>query len=159
MPDQCNADARDCHGGGVDDNFNNVSISTSKPAHISTSKLARLALVFAGTISLAFGIFGIFLPILPTTPFLLLAAGCYSRSSPTFYKWLMNNKWFGTHIRNYREKRGVPLRIKVVTISYLWVTIILSAFVMIQIELVSIILILIATGVTIHILSIRTLND
>ena len=62
---------------------------------------------------MALGIAGIFLPLLPTTPFLLLAAACYVRSSPRLYRWLMNHRWTGEYIRDYREKRGLPLRTKI----------------------------------------------
>jgi len=71
----------------------------------------------------ALAVLGLFLPVLPTTPFLLLAAVCYARSSERFYHWLMTNRWFGEYIRNYREGRGIPLKQKVLTISLLWVTI------------------------------------
>jgi len=73
-------------------------------------RFVRVALIVVGTISTALGILGIFVPILPTTPFLLLAAACYSRSSQRFYDWLLNNKYFGNYIRNYLEKKGIPLR-------------------------------------------------
>ena len=123
------------------------------------NRLIRRVLIIAGTFFVGLGILGIFLPILPTTPFLLLAAACYARSSKRFYNWLLNNKWFGKYIRNYREGRGVPLKSKILTISLLWIVIIFSAFFIVQILFVSIILILIAIGVTIHVLSIRTLKQ
>jgi len=73
-------------------------------------KLKRKLLIIAGTISTAIGIIGIFVPILPTTPFLLLAAACYLRSSPRFYHWLVNNRFFGIYVRNYLQGRGMPLK-------------------------------------------------
>jgi len=82
-------------------------------------KLKRKLLIIAGTISTAIGIIGIFVPILPTTPFLLLAAACYLRSSPRFYHWLVNNRFFGIYIRNYLQGRGMPLKIKIFTILLL----------------------------------------
>ena len=121
-----------------------------------SNRFSRYLLSIAGTIFLGFGIIGIFLPVLPTTPFLLLAAACYARSSKRFYDWLMNNKWFGTYIKNYREGRGVPLKFKIFTISLLWITILVSVFFVINNYWVKIILILIAIGVTIHILTIKT---
>ena len=124
-----------------------------------SNRLSRRVLIIAGTFFVGLGILGIFLPVLPTTPFLLLAAACYARSSKKFYNWLLNNKWFGKYIKNYRERRGVPLKLKILTISLLWVTIIFSAFFIVQILFVSIILILIAIGVTIHVLSIRSLKQ
>jgi len=124
-----------------------------------TSKLSRLALLLAGNFFVAFGILGIFLPLLPTTPFLLLAAACYIRSSERFYNWLMNNKWLGNYIKNYREKKSIPLKVKVLSLSFLWLTIGYSVFFVVNIFLLRVILILIAIGVTIHVLSIRTLKQ
>jgi uncharacterized membrane protein YbaN (DUF454 family) len=85
--------------------------------------IKRRFLILAGTILTSLGIIGIFIPILPTTPFLLLAAACYMRNSERFYKWLINNRIFGTYVRNYIEGRGMPIRIKVFTIILLWATI------------------------------------
>jgi uncharacterized protein len=123
--------------------------------NITSNRLLKYLLVSAGTFFLGLGIIGIFLPIVPTTPFLLLAAACYARSSKRFYDWLMNNKWFGSYIKNYQEGKGVPLKVKILTISVLWITILSSVFI-VQIFWVRILLILIAFGVTIHILTIKT---
>lgn len=120
--------------------------------------LLRILMVIAGTLFVGLGVLGIFLPLLPTTPFLLLAAACYARGSKRFYDWLLNNRWFGNYIRDYREKKQVPLAVKVGAVSLLWITIILSALLVVHILLVKIALILIAIGVTVHILSIRTLR-
>jgi len=119
----------------------------------------RILLIIAGTFFVGLGIVGIFVPVLPTTPFLLLAAACYARSSQRFYGWLLNNKWFGSYIRNYLERKGVPLRVKVVTVTLLWITIGSSVAFAVNILVVKLILILIAVGVSIHILSIRTLKQ
>ena len=102
------------------------------------------------------GIIGILLPVLPTTPFLLLAALCYAKSSSRLYNWLLNNRWFGKYITNLREGKGIPLSVKITVITLLWVTIGFSAIFVVHIVLVRIILILIAVGVSAHILSIRT---
>lgn len=119
------------------------------------NKLIRRLLIIAGTFFVGIGIIGIFIPLLPTTPFLLLAAVCYARSSKRFYNWLLNNRWFGIYIKNYLERKGVPLKVKIQTISILWIIIITSC-VIISNLLVWIILVLIAIGVTIHVLTIRT---
>ncbi len=124
-----------------------------------SNQLLRGILIIAGTIFLGFGIIGIFLPILPTTPFLLLSAACYARSSKRFYTWLINNKWFGNYIKNYREGRGIPLKFKIFTISLLWLTILFSIYCVIDNFWVEIILIIIAFGVTIHILTIKTFKQ
>ena len=124
----------------------------------TSSRLIRGLLITAGTFFVGLGVLGIFVPLLPTTPFLLLAAACYVRSSKRFYNWLLNNKWFGNYIKNYREKKGVPLKVKLSSLSLLWITILFSAVFVVDIFFVRIILILIATCVTIHILYIRTLK-
>lgn len=121
--------------------------------------LSRWVLIIAGTLSLGLGIVGIFLPLLPTTPLLLLSATCYARSSKRFYNWLLNNKWFGNYIKNYREGKGVPLKVKFLSISFLWIAIGYAVIFVVHILLGRIILILIAVGVTIHILSIKTLKQ
>jgi len=118
----------------------------------------RILLVTAGTVCVGLGIVGIFVPVLPTTPFLLLAAACYARGSQRFYGWLLNNKWFGSYIRNYLEKKGIPLRVKVVTVTLLWITIGSSVAFVVETFVLKLILVIIAIGVSIHILSIRTLK-
>ncbi|EMR74903.1 hypothetical protein MBGDF03_00701 [Thermoplasmatales archaeon SCGC AB-540-F20] len=95
----------------------------SKQRDKASNQLFKWILITAGTVFVGLGIIGIILPILPTTPFLLLAAACYARSSKRFYDWLINNKWIGAYIKNYREGKGVPLKIKVFTISLLWITV------------------------------------
>ncbi|TET92265.1 DUF454 domain-containing protein [Candidatus Aerophobetes bacterium] len=122
------------------------------------SSLSRWVLTIAGTFSLGLGIVGILLPLLPTTPFLLLAAACYARSSERLNNWLLNNRWFGNYLRNYWKGKGIPLKVKVLSISFLWITIGYSALFVVQILLGKIILVIIAIGVTIHILSIRVLK-
>ncbi len=120
-----------------------------------TSKIIKWALIAAGTILVGLAIIGILLPILPTTPFLLLAAACYARSSDRFYKWLMGNRFFGGYIKNYREGKGIPLKVKAYTISLLWATILVTAYFFITDTIVEILLLAIAVGVTVHVLSIR----
>jgi len=119
----------------------------------------RILLVIAGTFFVVLGIVGIFVPVLPTTPFLLLAAVCYARSSQRFYGWLLNNKWFGNYIRNYLQRKGIPLKVKVLTIALLWITIGTSVAFAVDVFVLRLILVLIAIGVSIHILSIRTLKQ
>jgi uncharacterized protein len=124
-----------------------------------SDRLLRGGLIVLGTCFVALGILGIFLPLLPTTPFFLLAVACYARSSRRFYDWMLNNRVFGSYIRNYREGRGIPLKVKVVTIAVLWGTIIYSAFFVVDELYWRVILLVIAVGVTIHILKTRTLRQ
>jgi uncharacterized membrane protein YbaN (DUF454 family) len=124
-----------------------------------TKRLGKLALILVGHFSAALGILGIFIPLLPTTPFLLLAAACYARSSERFYIWLINNRWLGNYIKNYREKKIIPLKVKVLSLSLLWIIIGFSIFFVVNIFLLRVILILIVIGVSIHVLSFRTSNN
>lgn len=116
----------------------------------------RYLLITAGTASLIIGLVGLAVPILPTTPFLLLSAACYARGSRRFYDWLLNNRVFGAYIRNYWEGRGLPLRIKAFTISSLWLTIAITAMCFTQEMWFRILLMIVAVGVTAHILMIGT---
>ena len=120
------------------------------------SRSIRLILVIAGTLFVAVGSVGIFLPLLPTVPFLLLAAACYARSSDTFHNWLMTNRWFGKEIKNYREGRGLPLKVKTFTISLLWITITSSALLFVSSFPWRIFLLVVAIGVTAHLLCLPT---
>lgn len=123
------------------------------------NKFVRVLLVVAGTFFVGLGALGIFLPLLPTTPFLLLAAACYARGSDTFYNWLLNNRWFGQYIKNWREGRGIPLKTKMISILLLVLTIGYSVIFVIHIFMVKIILIVIAIGVGFHIISFPTLKE
>lgn len=121
--------------------------------------VVKALLLVVGTISLTLGAIGIILPILPTTPFLLLSAACYLRSSERMHKWLLGNRWFGEYIRNYQEGKGIPLKTKIVAMSVLWVAIIYSAFFALDEVLVAqVALLLIALGVTIHLIRLPTLK-
>ncbi len=122
-------------------------------------KWVRILLIIAGTLSVGLGVLGIFVPVLPTTPFLLLATACYARSSQKFYDWLLNNKYFGNYIRNYQQRKAVPLKVKVLTLAVLWITIGCSVMFAVEVFLVRVLLILIAIGVSIHIFSLRTLRQ
>jgi uncharacterized membrane protein YbaN (DUF454 family) len=126
-------------------------------------KIVRALLIVAGTISLALGAIGVFLPVLPTTPFLLLAAACYYRSSKRMHRWLLNNKWFGEYIRNYKEGKGLTLKTKITALAMLWVTIEVSAVFMLnrllpeQLVLpMQLIMIAVAIAVSAHILKLPT---
>ena len=113
---------------------------------------------FFGTVSLLLGIMGVFLPVLPTTPFLLLSAALYMRSSQRLYAWLMSHKHLGAYIRNFREHKALPLRVKIVSVTMVWVTLLYCAFFVAKEWWMSAMFIAIALGVTIHILSYKTLK-
>lgn len=122
-------------------------------------KIVRTLLVVSGTISLVIGAIGVMVPLLPTTPFLLLAAACYIRSSEKHYNWLVNNRLFGKYIKNYREHHAIPLRTKIISISLLWITIGYAMVFIVGSLLVRSVLVIIAIGVTLHLLSFKTLKE
>jgi uncharacterized membrane protein YbaN (DUF454 family) len=112
--------------------------------------------ILFGFISLALGVLGIFLPLLPTTPFLLLSATLFARSSPRFYHLLLNHKVLGSYIRSFLADKSIPLHIKIVSISLLWATILCSIFFVVEKHWLQLLLIVIALAVTFHILSFKT---
>lgn len=116
-------------------------------------KAYKIILNICGLIFVGLAILGIFIPLLPTTPFLLLAAACFFRGSERLYNWLLNSKYFGTYIKNYREKKYIPVKVKISAISLLWVTIIISTLFVVKILWVTILAFLIASAVTYHIIT------
>lgn len=120
--------------------------------------IIKYLLLFAGVISLILGVIGVFLPVLPTTPFLLLAALCFSKSSDKFYHWLINNKIFGEYIRDYREKKGITLTNKIIALSVLYVGIGYSIYKMQHKIYVVGFLLIVAIAVTVHILKLKILK-
>ncbi len=118
----------------------------------------RAALVTVGLASLVLGIVGIVLPILPTTPFLLLSAACFLRGSRRLYTWLMNHRHLGSFIRNYRDRRALTARSKVTALLLLWLTISYSACVVVEHIALRVSLFVIALAVTIHIATLGTMR-
>lgn len=119
-------------------------------------KIVRGFFFIVGTVSLVLGAIGIVLPVLPTTPFLLLSLACYLRSSTRMTHWMLNNKYFGKYIRNYREGKGIPLKTKIFALTILWTSIFFSIIFIIPILIIQIILLVIAIGVTIHLIRLPT---
>jgi len=118
----------------------------------------RALLLVTGTLFVGIGVLGIFLPLLPTTVFLLIAAACYGRSSDRAYHWLMTNQLFGRYLRNYQEERGATMRTKVVAIASLWVGIGLAVYWIDASWWLAAVLAAIAIGVTIHLVRLRTIR-
>lgn len=121
-----------------------------------SGRVGRAFLIGTGCTSLGLGMLGIPLPVLPTTPFLLVSAYCFGRSSPRLLRWLLTNKVFGSYLRNYCLNRGIPKRVKIYVLITLWATILLSAFLAVDWWWLRGVLIAIAMGVTVHILRIGT---
>jgi len=124
--------------------------------HESRSRLVKALLIVVGSISVGLGVLGIVLPVLPTTPFLLLAAICYSRSSERFYVWLLTNRLFGRYVRDWRENRGLTYATKLSVIIVLVVTMGVSIIFFIPILAVKILLAFIGCCITLYILSLPT---
>ncbi|MFO7970542.1 MAG: YbaN family protein [Desulfobacterales bacterium] len=120
--------------------------------------MKKYLFIAAGSLSLSMGIIGIFLPLLPTTPFLLLAAACFLKSSERLYNWLIGHRIFGKYIENYIKYRAVSIKSKTLSIAILWCVILISIFMMDEI-LIKALLGLIAIGVTWHLLSLKTLEN
>lgn len=117
----------------------------------------RLTLLVFGGIFLILGVIGIFFPVLPTTPFLLLSASCFLRSSHTAYRKLMSNKTLGKYIFYYRVSKAIPLRSKITALLLLWLGILISILI-VPILWVKVLLFFIASGVTFHISSLKTMK-
>jgi len=120
--------------------------------------LGKPILIGVGALSVVLGVLGMVLPLLPTTVFLLLAAWCFSKSSPRFHSWLLNNRLLGGYSSAYHEGRGMSLRDKWITLATLWVGIGITAVFFVDVLWVRLLLIAIAVGVTAHLVRLPTLR-
>ncbi len=120
--------------------------------------VARWLLLAGGTLSLGLGVLGIFLPVLPTTPFLLLAAFCYARSSQCLYDRLLGTRHLGPYIRTWHEKKAIPLRLKIWVLTLMTLTIAVTAVFFVEALWLRILLGVILVSVGIHILRIPTIR-
>lgn len=118
--------------------------------------IRKAVLIFCGTLCVGLGVIGMFLPLMPTTVFLLLAAYCYSRSSERFHTWLLNNRLCGQYIANYRAGHGITLRQKLSTTIVLWASIGFSIWMLGGGFWSILILVAIALGVTAHLYMLKT---
>lgn len=116
----------------------------------------RVFYIVIGCICVSLGVVGIPVPVLPTTPFLLLAAFCFLKSSPKLHKWLLNNKVLGSYINDYMVHKRIPLKSKIITLAMLWIGISISAFGFDTELWLKLLLYAIAIGVSIHILSFKS---
>ena len=118
----------------------------------------KYLLIILGSICLVLGVIGIFLPLLPTTPFLLLTAALYVRSSDKLYQWLIRQKYLGNYIRNFREHRAIPLHAKILSISMIWITLVYCTITISEHIAIKALFIVLAASVTWHILTYKTLK-
>ena len=120
--------------------------------------VTKVFLNILGSFFLLVGILGIILPLLPGTPFLLLASACYVRGSERLHNKLMSNRYLGPYITNIRDRRGMPVRAKVITLMLLWASLVVSAF-RVQSVALKPILLVVGIGVTTLILKLKTLES
>ena len=99
-----------------------------------------------GLIAVVLGVVGIFVPLLPTTPFLLLASACFARGSERLHRWLLTNKLFGSYLSDFEQGKGIPLRGKIMAVGLLWVSLGYSVYLLSSVPLR---LLLIAIGVAV----------
>jgi uncharacterized membrane protein YbaN (DUF454 family) len=124
-------------------------------SNVCANPVGRAMYLAAGSLSLALGIVGIVLPVLPTTPFLILAAWCYARGSERCYRWLLTNRVFGRHLSDYLCGRGVSWRVKAGALVLLWVAIALSAVFAVESLWARVLLVVVAVGVSVHVVLIK----
>lgn len=121
--------------------------------------ILRSVLTTIGLVSTGLAVLGIFLPLLPTVPLLLLAAACFARSSERFHSWLLQHPHLGPMIRGYLEGQGIPLRSKIFSISLLWLTISVSVLLLTTPLWVKITLFAIGSAVTIYLLQLPVYSE
>ncbi len=119
--------------------------------------MTKIVFNIVGTLALVLAVLGIFLPLLPTTPFVLLASACYMRGSDRLHGWLTTNKLFGSYIANMESGRGIPMRAKITAIIFLWLSLSFSAW-LIHSPWIRGVLLLAGVGVTVYLLMAKTLR-
>lgn len=118
----------------------------------------KIVLNIVGSLAVILALLGVFLPLLPTTPFLLLASACFVRSSDRMHRWLLNNRVFGEYLRNFESGRGIPLRAKLVAIALLWLSMGWSIW-LVKPVLLKLMLAAIGISVTIYLARFKTLRE
>lgn len=131
-------------------------INEPKKISLQLPKIYKYFYLVSGFLLVIIGVIGIFLPVLPTTIFLILASACFIKSSPKANDWLRNHKILGQYIKNYQDGSGLTVKSKLFNLIFLWSMILLSAFLFTESLIIKLVLIAIAVGVTIHILMIKT---
>ncbi|HEX2936802.1 MAG TPA: YbaN family protein [Bacteroidales bacterium] len=119
-------------------------------------KFVKSLFLFIGISSLVLGFIGIFLPVLPTTPFILLAAYCFAKSSERFHNYIMQHKLFGKMVSDFYEKRIIPVKTKIIALTLMWATLLLSVIFFMPYIWVKWVVIGIGVAVTAYLLSFRS---
>lgn len=125
----------------------------------SISPVTKYFYLVSGFLLVMIGVVGIFLPVLPTTIFLILASACFIKSSPQANEWLRNHKILGMYIKNYQDKSGLTVKSKIINTTFLWLMISVSAYFFTELWYIRLLLLAIAIGVTIHLLMIKTVKE
>ena len=120
--------------------------------------MKKITFKFLGLLFVAVGFIGIFVPLLPTTIFLIIASYFFMKGSPELNDWMLKNKYLGPYIRNFKEKRGMTIRSKVSAISILWITILISALIFTENLIIRLLLLIVAVSVTTYIATFKTLQ-
>ncbi len=121
-------------------------------------RTARLVLIAIGSISVGLGVLGIFLPVLPTTPFLLLSSFCFMRSSPRIHSWLINHRVLGEYLYFYTLHKAIRKRTRLMALTSLWATLLLSALIIDKLH-VRLIMLAFGAAVSIHLMKLRTVEN
>jgi len=127
--------------------------------HVPQRQLTRGILIAVGTIFLGLGLLGAFLPVLPTTPFLLLAAACYMRSSERLYGWMVDNPLVRPHLERFKQERSMTLRAKISVLALAWVMLMAAAIFMVESLFMKIFLVALAVIKTIVIVRIKIAEE
>lgn len=120
------------------------------------NSIGRFALLGFGWLALGLGSLGLILPILPTAPFVLVAAACFMRSSERLHSWVVEHPVFGVHVRDYLAGKGLQRRTKIVALATLWASILASVFLLVPFMIVDALLVVIAALVTAYIVRLPT---
>jgi|WetSurMetagenome_2_1015567.scaffolds.fasta_scaffold462890_2 uncharacterized protein len=126
---------------------------------IKENRLIRLAWVAFGFLMVTMGIIGALLPVIPGTVFFVLAAIAFAKSSEKFYKMLIHNRWIGPHLQNYLEEKFIPIRTKIVAISFLWISVTISSVYFVSAFWEKAIMFLFTIGVTIYLILHRSKKE
>ena len=121
-------------------------------------RTVKILLIVLGSISVGLGVLGIFLPVLPTTPFLLLASFCYMKSSPRVHSWLINHRVLGEYIYYYTKHRAIKKCTRVVALVSLWATLLFSVLLTGKLH-VRLIILAFGAAVSLHLIKLKTVDD
>lgn len=133
-------------------NTRNRTLHAAAPKGI----ILRWLLLGAGILATILAVLGIFLPLLPTVPLLLLAAACFARSSEKIHRWLLEHRHLGPIIQGYLHGSGIPRRARATALCLIWITIPLSAFLVVPLPWVRVLLIAVGLGVTVYLMRLPT---